>query len=458
MSIVQQPLGLNLQIVFSEGVRKQMNEDFSDFDFVQACRIDDPKGRELRFALQNSLLPQNVRYRGAGDLNYAKGEILNLDEYTAEFTELVSTLRLKQNVYERAILSRDAKYVDDFAQSLETLAISQKKRFAADLYLDGSGVLAQAAANADDTNISAAGTVVISISTATNARGHVGAVEQNDLLEAVSTTGSKRTPSGGAPTSTPVAWRVVKVDRANDEVTLRAVNAQGQTVTGATASNIVASDVLYQHDTYTTFPDLTSGSLDYGKLKAMPGLASLAANDGRTVHTMKMEGVLAGSQYDAKGDVIGLRHLQASLTDAKTRAGHDAFSWDKMITAPEVFDEFIDVNEADRRIVSLNEATRGGANFVYIHGKDRVELRESIYCPKNRIWMPPSCKGEGRIIETHLSDFKPVRAKDGDPFHPDVGPNGYIREMVGFMDAYGTNICKMPAAVASIANFKLSAR
>lgn len=444
-------LGNLLTILFSSNVRFQGNTDHTDWDFVKMIRDGDPKGREYRFNLQSSLSPASVRYRSQGDKSFPKVQLPDTAEYTAHYTDIVSSVGLSYSLYEAAVIAKDNKYADAFATAIKSNAISQKKRLAADLYLDGSGVVAQVAST-DATNI-ATGTIVVTLDTTSAARGHTGALEVGDKLICAALNGTVQTPSGGSGFS---YYKVDSVNRAADTAVLSLRDSDDAVVSSYSGNEPVATEVLYLNDTYTTYPDLTS-ALDYGRQKHMPGLPSLAAGDGRLVHGMTMSDQLAGSDYDADGEVIGLRHIQRALTNAKTAVGEQDFRWEKFIAAPEVFDDFIEINETDKRIRTEADAKRGGSKFVYQHRSDTVELMTSIYCPKNKIWMPPTpANKEAKILEAKMTDFKPVRAKNGDPFHLDNDSSGYKRDVVGFMESKGTMVCKQPKAIASISNFQRS--
>lgn len=455
-NITSLPLGTLLTILFSQGIRMQMNTDYSDWDFIKQVRDGDPQGRETRFTLQTTLSPASVRYRGVGNRSFPKPQQPDTAEYIAQYTELTAAVGMEQNLYERAIIAKDKKYADPFAQVIKSNAVSQKKRLSADIYLDGSGAIFESGAAADDTNI-AAGSIVVSVSQLANAKGHVGTVELNDKFVCAQQDGTARNPSGGTGTGF-AYYQATNVDRVNDQVTLTLRNSSDATAINYAASNIVATDVFYLNDSFDgALPDLTDTSLDYGKILHMPGLPSLAASDGRVCHGLTMSGVLAGSDYSANNDAIGLRHLQRALTQVKTNVGEKDFKWEKFIAAPETFDAFIEINEADKRIRTEEDKVRGGSKFVYQHRTDTVELMTSIYCPKTKIWMPPTPVNKSeRILESKMTDFKPVKAVNGDPFHLAVDSNGnYQRDVVGYMDAYGTMICKHPRAIASISSFTL---
>ena len=47
------PLGLILQIAFSDGIRNQISTDFRDYEMVKRAKVGNSLARELRFMFQS---------------------------------------------------------------------------------------------------------------------------------------------------------------------------------------------------------------------------------------------------------------------------------------------------------------------------------------------------------------------------------------------------------------------
>ncbi len=437
--------GKLLQIMFSEGIRNQLSKDARDWDMIKQAKVDEAKGRELRYMIQTGYGPGAIQYRGTGTANFPAAQKVSTQELTAEFKEIDLTVEIDYNLWNRLQKSKDVKYFDSLALELQSKMDAAKRRFSADLYGDGLGVIGQAASAAD-----AATQTVVTLSTSDTAYGHIGFFEAGDLLLNKNLDGSADNPT---VTGTFYAWRVKSRNRRLGTVTLEAIDSTGA-VLPLTASSIDATDVFYRIG-QETIPDLTGAIADYGfATEVMLGLESLAANDGRKVNGLIQQGFTGGSQYDAGNTAIDIMHLQAALDDAKIAAGEGAYSYKRMIMAPEVHAAFIDSRETDRRFNSVQDNKRGITYFAFQHRNDSVETYVSEYCPKKRIYILPENKAtKDKVIEFYGSDFEPVKVNDSSAFMLKSGSNGYERKVQHFMEAYCQLVVKHPAAICSIRNF-----
>lgn len=441
--------GKLLQIMFSEGVRNQLSRDHRDWDMVKLMKVDDAKGRSLRYMLQTSYGPAAIQYRNAStSVNFPTAQKVATQELEAEYKEIDLTVEIDYNLWNRLQKSKDVRYFDSLALELQSKMDAAKRRFSADLYGDGLGVIGTVATATDTTG--AGGSVSIVLATTNAAKGHVGFFERHDLL-------LNKNPAGTADDPTVVgtfyAWRVITRTRRTDTATLEAIDATGA-VLSLTASSIDAGDLLYRVG-QPTIPDTTTTIADYGfATEVMLGLESLSANDGRTVNGLVHSGFTGGSRFDAGAVQIDVSHIQACLDDAKINAGEGAYSYKRMIMAPEVHAAFIESRETDRRFNSVEDAKRGIRYFAYQHRNDSVETYVSEYCPKKRIYMIPENKStKDKVIEFYGSDFEPVKVNDSGSFHLKSGTNGYERKIQHFMEAYCQLVVKHPAAIAVVENF-----
>ena len=80
------PLGLILQIAFSDGIRNQISTDFRDYEMVKRAKVGNSLARELRFMFQSSLGPAAIQYSAVGDPSRAFPDSQNIaiNEYTAK--------------------------------------------------------------------------------------------------------------------------------------------------------------------------------------------------------------------------------------------------------------------------------------------------------------------------------------------------------------------------------------
>lgn len=448
-----QALGKFLQIAFSDGVRNQISQDYRDWEMIKRVRDGNPAGREVRFLFQNTLgmaavQPRNPNFTAA----FPTGQKSTNLEHTAVYKEIDATVRLEYNLWKRAQLD-PTRYAEPLAHEVASKAIASKRRVASYLYGDGSGVIMQVA-SVDQSALSASSIITVTVANANASRGHIGNAEYGDLLDARALAGTLRSPSGGSNFAN---WRVRSRSRISNQVVLEAVDANGALVTGYTDSNIVATDVFYTFD-QPSIPDLTGSIADWGSAsEVIAGLESLTADDGRTIHGIQMSGSTAGTRVSCGGQDIDVRFLQSGLSEVKTRVG-EVYDWKQAVMAHETYDAFIESREPDRRFNTLQDATRGTVQFSYQHGNDAIAFVTSEYCPRKRLYVLPEAKGsQDKVLEAHMTDFLPVQAPgSSSAFHLEPSASGgHNRNIVSYMEMYGTLICKHPASILCLEDFTL---
>lgn len=443
-------LGDFLQIAFSEGVRNQISDDYRDWEMIKQVRVGDPNGRELRFLFQSSYGPAAIQYRNPNfTAAFPTAQQLTSSEHSAVYKELDATIELEYNLWHRAQKS-PAKYAEPLAVEIQSKTIAAKRRMAADLYGDGTGVVGRVSSVADDTALDQ---VVVTLNTDNAFSGHIGFFEFGDLLLAYEADATAAT----APTVTGTfyAWKVVSKDRPNDKVTLKPVDASGAEL-ALTASNLASTDYFYRVG-QPSIPDRTA-IVDYGSAtEVVPGLESLASADGRTIHGILMSGANAASYKDGGNVQLDVTMIQDVMDQAKINVGQSAYSWKKMCMAPESQASFIESRETDRRFQTIEDNKRGIKFFAYVHGNDVLECYTTEYCPKKRIYvLPEQRSGKGKVLEYHGTDFEPVRMGGMGEFHlKPSSSGGHERRIISYLESLGTLICKHPAAIARLDNFTL---
>lgn len=450
-------LGKLTQILFSKGVLYQGSEDTREWEQIQAMKVTDQAARELRFMLQKSLGPAASQYRNPGVSNreFPQAQQATVEEFVAKFKEMNTTLKLEYQLWERALMAKNAKYMEPLALEVQSKAVAQKRVMCFDLYEDGTGVRGTAA-SVDDTDLAADGRIVVTLQDTDTARGHVGAFEQDDLLLAYSQTGVAVVPTGGAPTGTYYALKVVDKDFDAATVTFDVVDSSETVITGFAASNIVNTNVFYRVG-QPTIPNLTTIS-DYGSAtEVLVGLESLAATDGRNVWGITMDGPYKGSVYDAGGDPMDAILFDKALSRGKRRVGQGRYKYKKACMADEVHTQLIDSRETDRRFLQVTDNKRGTTYFAYQHRNDLVECYTSEFVSKHRVWMLPERSSGEKVLEFHGSDWKSVKVPGGSEFHLNASANGgYTNDIVSYMRGIGVIICRHPAAIVGLRNFTLS--
>lgn len=448
-------LGKLLQIVFSEGVRAQISQDFRDWEMINRFKAPISPAREYRFSFQNTLNPASIQHVSPeGSFhNFPRGFKPVVEENTAIMKSLEATMEIEYDLWDRARKSPE-KYTEPLELIVNSTMISTKRRMAADLYGDGTGVQGTVASAALQSP--ASDKLVFSLDSSNSARGHEGLFEYGDILILRANDGSASAFDSNLVTE-PVYWYVVDKDRENHTVTLQGLNASF--ASAGTISSIsvqpTAGDVFYRFG-QPSIPDLSALG-DYAtQTEVVAGLESLSANDGRSVHGISMEGATAGTIQDAGGNPLDVKYIQKVMDLVKIRVGAGAYSWKQLISAPEAIAALIESRETDRRFMSIEDNKRGVKSFGYVHGNDQLELISSEYCPQNRMYAIPEGKATGKkVLDCAGHDFEPVRAPNGDEFHLKVDSSGYGNAMQSFLKGYYTLVCNHPAAIARIENFSL---
>lgn len=449
-------LGNLLQIVFSDGVRNQISQDYRDWEYISRHRYGNSAARELRFLFQDNYGPAAVQYRDPGTSGRAfpDSHQSSIQEYTAKFKELNTTIDIEYNLWDRARKSPE-KYGEPLALEIQSKTTAAKRRLASDLYGDGSGVVGTLNASAAAVTSPASDKLVFTISNDNDDRGHVGHFEYGDILilrEPDATASALDTSLA----TEPVYWKVISKDRRNSTVTLQGLNssfASAGSITSITTQP-GADEVFYRYG-QPTIPDLTAIS-DYGTAtEVIAGLESLTQNDGRVIHGITMEGATAGTRTDAGGNPIDVKYVQQALDLVKVAVGQDAYSWKMMCMAPETHAAFIESRETDRRFNSIEDNKRGIRFFAYMHGNDAVETYSSEFVPQKRIYMLPESRGEGKkVLEFWGSDFEPVRGPQMDAYHlKPSSAGGHVNNIVSYLQSIGVIVCKHPASIAVVENF-----
>ncbi len=440
-------LGNLLQIAFSNGVRNQISQDFRDFEMVKRAKVGNSAARELRFMFQKSLGAAAIQYRdpGTSGRSFPDADQVSLNENIAKFKEINATIELEQNLWARALKSPE-KYAEPLSIELDSKASAAKRRLAADLYGDGTGVVGTITSQS-----LSSGSPVVTLNQGSSSRGHVGFFEYEDKVlhyAAAGTSGSAVTVASG----TFSYWRVKEKSRENGTVTLRAVNTAGAEVAVSSWSP-TAGEVFYRIG-QPTIPNLSSIS-DYGTAtEVIAGLESLVANDGRSIHGITMSGAYAGTHRDCSANPLDVKDIQRVMSQVKVAVGQDRYKWKMMSMAPESLDSLIESRETDRRFQTMEDATKGTKKFMYQHQNDSLECYTTEYCHPKRIYILPEAKSGEKVLEFHGSDFETVKGEGMGDFHLKPGSGGgYVNTMVSYLQAIGVLICKHPASVAVIKNF-----
>lgn len=450
MKIGDLPLGEFLQIAFTQGVFNQLNQTFPDFEMVKKFRVGDPNWREQRFLLQTSLGPSAVQYRNPlNSTKFPTAQRIGIGEKVALAKEINTTVEIEYNLYKKA-LNSPFKYAEPLALEMQSKAIAAKRRIAADLYGDGSGVLGVVKSQA----------VVggkLEIVLETNAVGHIGFFEFEDLVRLhVGATAAVRTVSPVVGQPEIAMFRVAGRSRIGDKVVLEALSANGSVVEvlsdQGSSPDVQALDRVYRagQETIPTIANI----VDWGEAsEVFVGLETLLAADGRQVHGISMSGITAGTQVEGSYAGLDLVHVQSALSNAKVAVGQGVYKWSMLTASPEARDALIATSESDRRFMVADNPKRGGKSFVFQHENDTLEVMASEYCPKNRSYaLPTQSAGKQAMMQLYFTEMAPVDAGSGKLHLKPAEGGGHERRIASYMEGYLSLLCTHPAAGVVIKN------
>lgn len=463
-NITNQNLGKFLQISFSDGVRTQISDDFRDWSWIKRERVGDPNGREHRFFFLSAFGPGAIQYRNPNfTAAFPQAHQVSTSEHTAVYKEVDATVEIEYNLWNRARKS-PAKYAEPLAMEIQGKTLASKRRLAADLYNDGTGVVGQLTTEAVRVSVSspASNRVNFQLSNASASRGHVGFFEFGDILVLRTQAGVATALDTNLATE-PVYWKVMAKNRKNNVVSLQGLDASLVPVATITTVSVQpeADAVFYRYGQPTGGQlalDLTAPIADYGTItESMAGLESLLANDGRVIHGITMEGATSGTHLDAEGSALDVSHIQELMSQVKINVGQSQYKWNMLSMAPEAFDALVESRETDRRFQSVDDVTRGVKKLVYQHQNDSMEFVTSEYCPKSRIYALPEGKVDGhKAIEYQGTDFETVKVNDSSAFNlKPSASGGHERRVVTYMEALCVLIANHPASCGQIKNFSL---
>ena len=440
-----------LQIVFNDGIRNQISEDYRDWENVKRKRVGSNDAREIRFLFQDSYGLPAIQFQNPGQTNrpFPKAKQATSNEFTAVLKEIDATIELEYNLWQRAMRNPTARYLEPLKLEIDSKRMGTERVLSRALYGSGTGVIGTVL-SIDETNI-ATGQVELTFDP--NAEGFVGWVGAREQLFAFTPDATiNRSAAAGFYTLVASA-----VNRRDGKVTANIIDVDGNTITTVASTGIAPADVLYRNDQCPV--DLTAPVSDYNTISAtFAGLESLTANDGRTVHGITMGGVTAGSREDAQGNALDVIFIENALNTAKLAAGEGVYRYNQMCMAPEAHARLVNDRETSRRFITVEDTSRGGQHFAYQHRGDTLKTEVSEFVPLNRIYMLPEDKAsKEKVCELHGSDFQTVKAGSGQSdFLLKPHANGSYSNMVtSFMQSTVVLIAKQPNAIAVVENFTI---
>lgn len=485
-NINQLQFGDVLKIVFDKGIQAQTSTDIRDFEYLAKMKEDVALAREYRFALIAGFGHAAFQFRSPGTPNvqFPQGQRENGQEFSAQFKEWQQTIVLDYNQWSRAKDAGDLAYVELLQFEAMRKMTSYKRLLGAEMYGDGTGILGTTALSAD-TPVTLVGTQVrVQLASPFNnnadlagsniRRGHANRLQSGDIILLRKQDGTVSDFQPTVAAGTLYGFRVEGRDRRNHTVTLSAVDSSYNTLSitalGAAqpADNEVfirigqptggaASSTAGHGSAPASALDLTSIT-DYGVAsEAIPGLQSLAANDGRVIHGITMSGDFAGTGIDRAGVALDVDAIEELMNDVKINVGEDAYDYKMMCMSPEAHSAFVEGRETDRRFHTVQDNARGLVKFMYQHRNSPLEVYSSEFVDPSDAWFLPENKADnGKVLEFIYKDIETVRGPNGSDFHLLPGESGrHLSTIATYMYGAGTLVAKHPAAIGRISNFSL---
>jgi hypothetical protein len=433
-------LGKFLQKVYSDGITNQISEDFRDWEMVSKHKVSDQAARSVDFLISKSYGAPAVQWKDSGSVTLPSGSQSTTAEGSAGFNQLYSTIELEYDLWERA-KSGAKKYLEPLAFEIQQKGIVQKRLLSAAFHLDGTGSMGEIAV-ADSVNYNSTG-LTIQLSSSDTAQGGERYIEFGDKLVLVEADGT-------ASASFSLATLTVEdKNRENNTISVSAVTTSTGAALDISGYTTAVGEVFFRAGSTTVSQTISTSTERNSVSEMMPGLETLTANDGRTVHGLTLDGVYKGEHYDVSAAPIDIDHIQKSMDKIKTRNG-PSYKYRQVLVAPETMSAFISSQESDRRLVSNNDKERGFKGFCFVHGNDQLELANSEFCGDKRLWAIP--EGGAGVLELHGKDFKEINVGSSE-YLKASSAGGYESTVQKFMMGYMTMICKRPGAILKMHNF-----
>ncbi len=460
--------GSILQTIFTGGVAVNANRSFPEMDTIRQLRMSGSQARNVNFMLETALGYAAAQMANPSTSNRAfpSGQSADLSEKTAEFKEFHVTLEVPQNVVD-AEKGSSEKYESLVAIETRAKAIVTARLQCADFYLDGTGVRGTISSAADVGTLSSTGQVDVTMSSSDTARGHAGLFEIGDIYVPKQADGTARTFTGSA-SETVLGLKVLSRNHRTQVVRFQIIGAAPTytAVTGITNANLASTDVLYRvgqpsaNGMSGEGPDLSSIS-DYDTIsESLVGLETFGANDGRVCQGITYSGATAGTRYDHGGQTVSFDVLEQLLSDGEIAVGNGVMSWSQALCHPLTRSQLLKEHQTDRRVVTAEDNKRGSKFLAFQHEDQTVRLIGREYVKPNRIYLPPTPKGNDRQKPIALigSDFKPVivPGSGGSEWHLKATSSGYVGAFQSFMFRRALMLCTYPAAILTAHNFSNS--
>lgn len=449
------PLGRTLKIYQKNGLKKNLYLQAELWKLIQMHRVAPTLGRELKYAIQTSLGPAAAGPIGeGGNVAFLKESPSRVQELVAYYKNYSFTVGVPLDVLNKGTSAME-RYVDTFANEIDSKMTALAQRNSIYGYGDGSGAIGHVAA------VSVSGGKLIVTLTQSDAQAGRSQIDWFLYDDHVKFAAADGTLHDTVNTNVDVAYfKVVEVDQEQAKVTLEAYNSSDALITVTTSDEPTAGDYIY-------FKNITQANLgsitDYNDLtEALVGLETLTANDGRTLNGAAMSGALAGSRIDAGGAPIDPGAFLRMLSKCKGRVGKGRYAYESALLHEDAWRYMLEAAESSRYFAVHDNPDRGGKSISFTHDKDVLRLVSDQFCPKQRVIAIP------RLVQKEFGEEKgksPIQFFGQDFVQVDVGGkshlkntsagSGHARSKMEYFEGSGVITNEHPAAVGVITNFTI---
>lgn len=460
--VTSKALGITLQIYFEEGFTSLVNNDVEDFKSIEAISATDgAAAREIRFAVEPARQPSNVQMVDPGNANapLINGFYDAIVERTAKAKQLEVVAEFDLDVYNRAKMDPSLVYIGPMQLALYNKMVSAKESLVKQFYGDGTGVQGTILG----TPTVNAGVMTITLLNTSAALGCIYWIQEQQHLVAASTAGTVHQPT--VTSGTPAYLKVTAVDYANKTISVMAYDASDVALNITAVNTVATTNILFNYSdiaNITTLPDTTSVA-DYGALLYMPGLQSLGADDGRTVHGVALSGNYAGTVVDKGGAVLQFPVFSELANKLDRRVGRGKYIYNNLRCSYDAWDFMVNMDAGNQYLKPV-ENIHGGKEYMFQRKNMAMVLDSHRFVPDFNIWAEPSLKdpmaaqGVTRTapLQFKFTGFEYIKEPESDAIFRLKLVNGQRTRVVQCeMQTFGTFIATQNAAIGSIKNFTL---
>lgn len=410
-TISQLSLSTLLKYIQHGGVINLLPDHGELWKMVQKIRVADDKGLSYQYEVQISDGMGGVQAGSyAPTATLPAGDRVEVSKATAEYKLTEMTLEWDLDI-ERRSGSEQFAFGKQIAMEADAKKRTAAKVKSAEALGDGTGILGVISSVSVS---SGAGVFVLTKSSATAGRSHIGWFNEGDKY-IVGAGDSTTIQVGYDNNASGVAyWRCTQVDYANDTVYMKPYDSSDALITLTSFTHALspaAADVIYRYGdgTSASAVDPSATPTDWGTAsRHMVGLEKLTSNTATdVVHGLTMTSLLQGSR-EAASSAVGRAELQALLSRLNRRLGNGEFNrmkYNSALMADSVYDALALAGDADKQFYNTNDIVGGVSRVGFMYQRKMIDFIPDQHVPKCRIYVIPEGK---EVLQYVGTDFKDI--------------------------------------------------